>query len=315
MEGMREKRFRAMGSDCHLVIVGGAPDALDAGRARVDQLEQRWSRFLPGSEISRLNALAGHAVAVSADTVALVERAVEAWRFTGGTFDPTVLGDMLRAGYDRTFDEVRERPGSGVSDLFVACTDIEIDGDAVRLPEGTGFDPGGIGKGLAADLVVTELMQSGADGVCMNMGGDVRVAGVGPDGASWTVGVEHPRVAVPLVVVGVANGAVATSTTLRRRWEVDGEPRHHLIDPRTGEPALTDLELVTVIGGEAWSAEVLAKAVLIRGGAHPFDLVEGTGAHALVVADDGVVRVSAGFASFVVGSLIPDHLPTPSRGT
>ena len=75
--------------------------------------------------------------------------------------------------------------------------------------------------------------------------------------------------------------------------------RHHLIDPFTGEPADTDLELVTVIAGEAWFAEVLAKAILVRGAAHPFDLIEGAGPEALAVLTDGTVRTSPGFDAYV----------------
>lgn len=301
MTDVVESSFRAMGSDVHLVVVDGPQSSLAVGRARIDELEQRWSRFRADSEITELNERAGEPVLVSDDTVALVSRAIDAWRFTGGSFDPTVLGPLLRAGYDRTFDEVHTSPASGSSSLLVGCTDIEVLGNMITIPAGIGFDPGGIGKGLTADLVADELHRAGAAGVCVNMGGDVRVIGAGPDSAGWTIAVEHPWLAAPLVQVGIADGAIATSTTLRRRWVVDGQQRHHLIDPATGEPSATDLNLVSVIAGNAWAAEVLAKAVLIRGSAHPFDLVDGSGAQALVVRDDGAVVVSSGFVAFCNG--------------
>jgi thiamine biosynthesis lipoprotein len=106
---------------------------------------------------------------------------------------------------------------------------------------------------------------------------------------------------------------VATSTTLRRRWTVDGQERHHLIDPRTGEPAQTDLNLVTVIAGSAWAAEVLAKAVLIRGSAHPFDLIDGSGAQALIVDDHGTVTVTDGFRAFVGYGRLPERIELDRR--
>ena len=93
-----ERRFRAMGSDAHLVIVGGPDHLLDDAERRIDQLEHRWSRFIETSEICELNRHAGDDVEVSAETALLVNRAIEAWRLTGGGFDPTVLGDVLRAG-------------------------------------------------------------------------------------------------------------------------------------------------------------------------------------------------------------------------
>jgi thiamine biosynthesis lipoprotein len=300
-----ESSFPAMGSDVHVVVVDGPASLLDTARRRIEQLEARWSRFRPDSEISRLNERAGEAIAVSDDTIALVTRAIDAWRFTGGAFDATVLGSMLRAGYDRSFEEIRTGAVARISPLVVAVTDIEVVGNTVTVPVGVGIDPGGIGKGLAADLVADELSAAGAAGVCVNMGGDVRVMGAGPDGAGWTIAVEHPWSAEPLVHVGIANGAIATSTTLKRRWMLDGVQRHHLIDPSTGEPSTADLDLVAVIAGNAWAAEVLAKAVLIRGSAHPFDLIDGSGAQALVVRSDGAVVVSSGFVGFCNGVTPP----------
>jgi FAD:protein FMN transferase len=291
-------RFPAMGSRAHLVV-DGPPALAEVGRVRIEQLERRWSRFVPGSEISRLNLNAGRRLVVSDDTVLLVQRAIEAWRLTGGTFDPTVLGDVIRAGYDRSLDELPADAPAPWSPFQPGCTDIRIEGNEVTFPAGTGFDPGGIGKGLAADIVATELRAAGARAVCVNLGGDVRVSGR-PDGeAGWTIAVEHPDTAEPLALVGLADGAVTTSTTLLRRWRTDGILRHHLIDPFTGQPAETDLELVSVVAGEAWFAEILAKAVLLRGSAHPFDLIDGTGPEALAVGTDGSIRTSAGFGAFV----------------
>ncbi|MEY2570733.1 MAG: FAD:protein transferase [Acidimicrobiaceae bacterium] len=296
---MNDLAFRAMGSDAHVIVLGGAPDLADVARDRIDELEQRWSRFVEGSEVNRLTDGAGEWVAVSADTQLLVERAVEGWRLSAGRVDPTVLGAVLRAGYDRPFEQLVADAEPVQSALLIGCTDIEVRSGEVRLPAGTGFDPGGIGKGLAADLVAAELVTDGAEGVCINLGGDLRLLGASPDGAGWTVAIEHPWRPDPLANVGLLDGAVATSTTLKRAWNSDGERRHHLIDPTTGEPSTTDINLVTVIAGDAWKAEVLAKAVLLRGSDHPFDIIGGTGAAALAVTDDGTILLSDGFAAFL----------------
>lgn len=297
--------MRIMGSDGHLVVNGDA-ELLHRARRRLDELEARWSRFIPTSEVSRVNRHAGTPVAVSADTRALFTRAVEGWRLTGGGFDPTVLGAMLRNGYDRSFDDLardlvggRARPSA----LRTGAAGIDIGPTTVCIPAGVGFDPGGIGKGLAADLVVAETIAAGATGACVNVGGDLRVAGQPPTGSGWTVAVEHPRLAEPVALLGIGDGAVATSTTARRRWNVDGEVRHHLVDPWTGEPSSSDLELVTVVAADAWKAEVLAKAELLRGSARLFDLVGGTGAEALAVTDNGRLIRSRGFARFTGATL------------
>ena len=107
-----EARFAAMGTTVHVIVVGGAERVLlDGARQRIAELERRWSRFLPESEISYLNAHSrGAPIVVSADTAILVERARRAWELTGGLYDPTVLRALRTLGYDRDFAEVRTRP-------------------------------------------------------------------------------------------------------------------------------------------------------------------------------------------------------------
>jgi FAD:protein FMN transferase len=327
-----------MGSDAHVIVVGGAPGLVDQARDRIEQLESRWSRFRADSEISALNRDAGSAVSVSVETVWLIERSIEAWRLSGGAFDPTVLGAVRRAGYDRSFDQLDQRDllAPAVPDrpdrrpavrLGVGAADITVDGSAVTLPVGTGFDPGGIGKGLAADLVVADLLAAGAEGACVNLGGDVRVAGAGPadpgregpdesappggsrpSDAAWTVAVWHPELARPMVRIGLVDGAVATSTTLLRRWRVAGVERHHLIDPRSGQPSDSDLDLATVVAAEAWMAEILAKSVILRGSIHPFDVVESTAAQALAVDRVGSVQATPGLTAFLGDQILEPRL-------
>jgi FAD:protein FMN transferase len=291
-----------MGTRAHVIVVGGPAGLADAAPARIEQLESLWSRFRPGSDTSRLNLGAGGRVRVARETVELVERAVEGWRLTAGAFDPTLLGPVIRAGYDRTFELIPARARPGRSHAQPACDGIETGPGWVRLPAGSGFDPGGIGKGLAADIVVAELMAAGASGACVNLGGDLRVAGEGPGGGTWTVAVEHPASPEPIARLGLADGAVATSTTLRRRWRVGGELRHHLIDPRTGAPSATGVDLAAVVTGQAWVAEVLAKAVLLAGWRGAPAVLAGTGAEALTVAVGGRICTTPGLSAFLGGA-------------
>src|SRR5439155_6603892 len=177
-------------------------------------------RFRPDSEVSLLNRNAGRPVRVSGHTLRLVELAVQGARVTGGRYDPTVLGAVVRAGYDRSFELLSEASTGVDSPLVQDCRGILIDpvACAITLPRGVGFDPGGIGKGLAADVVCEELLAGGAEGCCVNLGGDLRVQGAPPRGDSWTVRVEHPGRSQPAAVVGLLEGAVATSTRVRRAW-------------------------------------------------------------------------------------------------
>lgn len=291
-----------MGTDAQIVVVGGPDGLVDRAQARIADLERRWSRFIDTSEVSALNRNAGSPVKVSAETVELVQRAIEAWRLTRGLFDPTVLGSVIRAGYDRSFDQLGAFPTARTSDLELGAADIDILEDMVRLPRGTGFDPGGVGKGLAADVVAEELQVAGAIGGCVNLGGDLRVFGPNPEGNAWTVAVDHPRYGDAMTRLGITGGAAATSTTLRRRWSIDGETRHHLIDPTTGQPSTSDLTFVTVVAGYAWAAEILAKAVLLRGTPHHFDVLAGTGAEALAIDDHGHVFTTPGMTAYLADS-------------
>jgi thiamine biosynthesis lipoprotein len=291
-----------MGSTAHLLVHGAHDGCLEHARERLEDMEQRWSRFIPDSELCRVNAGAGQTVRVSVDTAQVVRRCIEAWRLTGGLFDPTVLAAVESAGYDRTFEDVADRPAPSArvhATPSPGCGGIRVTvdelGGTVRLPEGVGLDLGGIGKGYAADQFVYELRQAGADGACVNLGGDVRVSGTSPDGTAWSVGITDPfgdPDRDDLVVLAVGEGAVATSSRTRRRWRRGTHEMHHLIDPRTGEPARTGLAAVTVVAAEAHWAEILAKSALVAGREAGTRLLESHGLAALLVTDTGdVLRV------------------------
>jgi FAD:protein FMN transferase len=289
-----EIRFPVMGSVAHVIVVGGHPTLLSRARSRLAALEQAWSRFIPDSEVSRMNAAAGRPLAVSSDTRLLVRRALEGHRFTGGRFDPTVLQAVIAAGYDRTFESIAG--GASATAVILGPEGIEIDDDAgtVRLPSGVGFDPGGIGKGLAADLVTAELIDLGALGACVNVGGDLRLRGDAPDGGAWRVEVEDPRTSRPLAIVAVNGGAVATSSRARRRWTTpDGVEHHHLIEPLTGTSASTSVLAATVVASEGWRAEVMSKVAFLDGMSASHSSgprwLDRLGVGALVVHEHGVV--------------------------
>jgi FAD:protein FMN transferase len=283
-----------MGSAVHLLVSGAGIDLLERARARLDQLESRWSRFLEDSELCRVNAAAGLPVRVSPETAQVVRRSVEAWRVTDGLFDPAVLAAVESAGYDRSFEQLEARaatrPGTPTRPS-PGCDGIEVDGDIVRLPSGVRLDLGGIGKGYAADQVAYELRQDGATGACVNLGGDVRVSGPSDGGAGWAVGVTDPMdETANMTTVTLDEGAVATSSRLRRRWRRGEEELHHLIDPRTGEPAQSSLVAVTVVAAQAHWAEILAKAALIAGKDAGRQLLEHNGLSALLVSEDGGIE-------------------------
>ena len=277
-----------MGTTAHVVLLGGDAPPIDRVIAQLDSYESAWSRFRPDAELTRLGAGNGAPTVVSHPTAMLIERAVWAWRRTGGRFDPTVLHAVCAAGYDRSFSEELppDAPGTPAADAAAAamspvgfrptaagsidvpvpgCDGIDVDPlvDLVRLPVGVAIDPGGIGKGLAADLAATAAVDGGADGAMVSIGGDLRVAGAAPP-EGWEVELDHHI--APVARINLHSGALATSSTLRRRWRTATGTAHHVIDPRTGRSTGGPLVACSVVAGEAWWAEALATALLVGWG-------------------------------------------------
>jgi FAD:protein FMN transferase len=290
-----------MGTTCEVTLVGGESGLLDLARRRVEELEGRWSRFRDDSEITRLNSRSGLPTGLTADGYLLVDHAVAAWRWTAGRYDPTVLESIVAAGYDRSFELLEDRGLAGGPRPAPGCAGVALDPQlrAVTLPPGVGIDPGGIGKGLAADLVVELLLDEGAAGVCISLGGDGRVAGEAPEGG-WRVGIGNPYESTELLaVVRLSDHGIATSSRLMRRWRAGGLERHHLLDPRSGCPIDNGLDAVTVIAADAWLAEVLTKAAFVAGAAEGTRLLTQLGAAGLLVESLERVRTAGPFAAFV----------------
>jgi thiamine biosynthesis lipoprotein len=293
-----ERRFAAMGTRVHVLINGGPAELAHQACAHLDELEGRWSRFRTDSDISRLNRADGRPVQVSPDTFHLVQRACQAWHLSDGVFDPTVLVAMLANGYDRPFAGSRSLDrGAQVTKPEPApgCAEIDLDdrSQTVALPVGVGFDPGGIGKGLAADMVAGRLMRRGARGCLVSVGGDLVARGEAPDEGGWTVAITEPALGSD-ATISFSDGAVATSTTARRTWTVDGGERHHLIDPGSGAPMQGDVVLATAVACEGWLAEITTKALIARRVSPALASVP-----ALVLEADGTCRTSAGMEDYL----------------
>jgi thiamine biosynthesis lipoprotein len=311
--GWVERRFPAMGSTAHVVVLGGTAADLDWVERETERLEALWSRFRPDSDVARCTGAAGAGPTVVApETLALVERALHAWRATDGHFDPTVLRALEAAGYGDSFERVRARPqartvvssappGRPAIDVLVddllrdpsvpapGCEGVTVDREhgTVTLPAGTGLDLGGIGKGAAADHLARGLVARGVPGACVALGGDVRAVGAIPGGAPWPIPVEDPfDVNRTLLVVPLRDAAVVTSTRLIHRWVHRGTAQHHIIDPVTGRPADRGVAAVVVTADEAWWAESLAKAALVAGPRGGVALLEHHGVAGWVIDDD-----------------------------
>jgi len=296
---VQRAEFRAMGCAVQLEVVGDEASAVVAGIARarhlIAELERAWSRFLPDSDISRLNAAQGAMVSVQMSTIELLQAMVQGSVATDGCFDPTLLAPLVALGYDASWADPRMVTSlpSGVA-WRGGIAGVAVDPAALvaQLPSGTALDVGGIGKGMAADMVVAMLLRDGLAGAMVSIGGDLRVAGVGPHEGGWVIGVadafDSPGAAEALRL-SLANAGVATSSTVRRAWnDSHGDPVHHLLDPGTGRP-LRGLVQATVIAGTAAWAEVYTKLVMVRGVA-ALDTLQSIGLGGRVVLTDGTTH-------------------------
>jgi thiamine biosynthesis lipoprotein len=242
------------------------PARIAAAEELAHATERTFSRFIPLSELCHLNAAAGTWLKVSPEMCAVLELAYGLHVATGGLFDPAILADLERAGYDRTFQDLPDdrEPARAALPRLSRFADIELGHQRVRIPRDMRLDLGGIVKGWTADLLADRLADLGP--CLVELGGDTAVRGVPPRATGWDIGVRAPGAADTLLgVVRIADGGVATSGTDARRWKRGGTAAHHIIDPRTGEPSRSELAQVTAFSFSAANAEVWAKAALIAG--------------------------------------------------
>lgn len=302
---MQQQTFSAMG--CQMLAV--VDDDRPASRRHLSDVptwfsiwERHLSRFLPTSELSRLNHAAGASVVVSTVLWGVLQVACGAAEQSAGLVTPTLLPALEAAGYDRDFAQLSEPParpdlqtrGADVPHLE-AWRSITLDAGthSVTLPRGVRLDLGGVAKGWAADTAMRRLQGSGP--ALVDAGGDVAISGPRADGSPWPIAVANPEDdQQPLDLLMVGRGGIATSGRDHRRWRQHGCWQHHLFDPRTGRPAQTDLLTVTVVAPTVMAAEMAAKTVLVLGSAAGLAWIEARPAFAaLLVAENGRVQRSA----------------------
>ncbi len=252
------------------------------------------SRFRDDAELTSLNRTAGtgRGVVVGRRLERAIVTADRARRLTGGRFDPRVLVDLERLG-----DRAVPLPVMTGAAGFADPPDRPTGPIAHRLGRGRfntdhPLDLGGIGKGLALRWAASRVERAGVHDYLLDAGGDLVVHGHAPDGP-WRVGVEDPSGgADPIAVIDPRAGAVATSSIRRRRWEHDGTSVHHLIDPRTGEPAWNGLAAVTVAGPDPAWAEVWSKALFLVGQAGIAHEARRRGLAAWWIDTDGAIEMT-----------------------
>ena len=287
--GMRRDEFRAMGTTVSLLLPENQGElGMQIVRTLFSEWEQTLSRFLPESELSRLNQQAGTPVAVSDLLYHVLATALTAAQATQGVYDPAMLDQLEQLGYDRTFDDLPAvrfepifpgEPGGGWRGIRVNPLRRRV-----TLPAGSKLDFGGIAKGMAVDSALEDLRLSRVSPALINAGGDLAVLGLPPAEEQWQISVPGRE---QFWTIPLRQGAIATSGIARRHWWQGQTRRHHLLDPRTGLPAQSDLWSVTIVTDRCEQAEVVAKVAFILGSEQGADFLRRHRIPGLLVREDG----------------------------
>jgi FAD:protein FMN transferase len=301
-----DRDFPIMGSHGRVVladrVAGPQPSprlehaAADA-QALLGELERRWTRFDPASDLNALTDDARAELPAHEHVRALIRAGAWAGRVSGGLVDMTLGAQLAQAGYDRHWagepaslsEALAAAPPRAAASPHPAARwqalGVDRRAGTIRRPPGVVLDSGGLGKGLAADLVAARLVGLR---FIVDVGGDLALGHGG--GGPHEVSVTHPLTGETAHRFHLGSGGVATSGIHRRLWrDQHGVPAHHLLDPSTGRPAWTGLLTATAVGRSGLEAEVLAKVALLRGprGARPALAALG----GVLVHEDGAIEV------------------------
>ncbi|MCA9324510.1 FAD:protein FMN transferase [Candidatus Saccharibacteria bacterium] len=287
----QEKRF-VLGSDAVLTIVHPSPKAArrllaDLWR-QIDEFDARFSRFRPDSELSKLNAYAGHTITVSPAMLRFLQISKDYAAETNGLFNPLVLPSLQQAGYVGAWCDnktVTGDPSLDYSDRRLhKIAALHICGDRVGLPADAAIDSGGIGKGYLLDELA-DFIDGKCEGYWLSLGGDIICGGHDHHGKPWTLGVqaaEHPMVIAYARQTPGQRLAVATSGVTKRHGKKGQREWHHLIDPRTGFSSDSDILTASVAADTATTADIYASCAVIVGSQKAGELLESRGLDGLL---------------------------------
>jgi len=247
------------------------PDVLFANLwKQTFQFERQFSRFLPSSELSQFNALSGTKMPISPEFAAILREAKRLIRKTTGLFNPFILPALQRTGYvgSAVTEYVDDEAPDYTSRSVVATVKLELGVDWARIPFGTAIDLGGCGKGYLADQLGRYLREQKVHGYWIELSGDIATFGTDENRQNLTISVKNANKRGALnevIVCPTSQFGIATSGTFPRVSQVGTLRGHHIIDPKTGKPAKTDLKLATVCASSAVDADVYASCAIIVG--------------------------------------------------
>jgi thiamine biosynthesis lipoprotein len=292
---------QSMGTRFHLAVA--APDQQQAKQLfkgsvqLLEELERRWSPWIEGSDVWKINHAKDRRITVSESSFRLLQRAEQISKLTEGAFDVTFasVGHMYRYREGvRPNEDERLSALPGVNYQYLELTSPNL---LTVSEEGVRVDFGGIAKGESIDLLLAYLVAEGVTSAYFSLGGDSYVLGKKGD-YPWMLGIKHPRKEQDVIArIPLENVAVSTSGDYERFFMDSGERVHHILSPQTGLPSQGVMS-VTVIGPEAWKADALSTSVFVLGEKKGIALIETIHDYDVIIVDQlGRITASSGLVS------------------
>ncbi len=261
--------------------------------SELSRIERAYSRFLPDSELSRLNRNLGTWQDASEELLLLVEKAEGFRKSTGGHFDITLKSRLDELGYDSQYSFKQKKTGEGIAGaLRRLLPAIKIDRARGKILLNRQIEFGGLGKGYALDRVSALLEAAGAEHYYINAGGDI-YAKKGKAGKPWEILLEHPD--DPERAIGkmkLDGKSIAGSAPNRRRWG-NGE-FHHLLNAKTGKPA-QGAKCIFVAAATGAEADAYATAIFTAGFEKGIEIAKKLPIEMLFVSSGNKMHISKGF--------------------
>lgn len=264
---------------------------------RLIWFENTFSRTIEGSDVWNINNAQGSPVEVAPETADCIAQALGFAEATGGLFDITI------GAVSSLWDFVEGvKPDDAAIQKALAHVDyrgVSVEGNTVILSDPQAMiDLGGIAKGYMTDDIVGMLAEGGCESACISLGGNVYVMGTSFDGDAWNVGVQDPNGAADSAIASIEarDASIVTSGLYERGFEQDGVFYYHILDPKTGYPAKTDLESSSIRCASSTTADAYSTTLFLMGHDAAMELVEGDDRFECVLIDD------AGAATTSVGS-------------
>ena len=286
----------AMDTVMDLKIYSENDESLSEAKAEIRRIDALFDRGNENSDIYKINK--NKSADISAETADVIRAALSISDRTGGAFDITVAPVMdLWGFYGNEFNVPSDDELQSTLE-GVGYEKIRLDNTNISIPENTGIDLGGIGKGYTSDRIAALLKNNGVKSAIISLGGNVHAIGKRNDGSEWTVGITDPHNKSQLIgKLKISDKAVITSGAYQRYFEQDGITYHHIIDTTTGKSADSGLASVTVIADSGMTADGLSTALFVMGLDKAIELWRNSeDFDAVFVDDSGMIYITEGIA-------------------